>query len=426
MYTCRYCGSTFTRSDNLSRHILSSHSRVSTDAEIPGSNQTSEEFKFLHPFTCVLAGPSGCGKTTLLKEILEYSRIQPAPARIIWCYKLWQPMYHKMTETIPTIQFKQGLPGPPAYSPFPVVYVIDDLMADAAGNDTVCSMFTEGAHHLNLSVFFITQNLYYQSKYNRSMQLNTSYVVLFKSPRNNLQPAILARDMYPNNWREFMRKYQAATTKPYGYLLVDLKQETPEDGRLVTDITNKPSKIITASPNNPDIESVTPHQTAEIWKQTMDTSLPQQYQAQQYQEQPNFARTNELPNATQKERVYACEDCGAVFVDEESKEKHMESCSANEMTDDTRGWGVLISDEDGEDVAEKVLKTYKNMLMRWYALERSELHRNIAEFIEYLMKKRKMCIRDAVQKALKENNEALVELLEETEDGMQEDEDETD
>ena len=111
-------------------------------------------------------------------------------------------------------------------------------MTDASESQTICNLFIEGSHHLNISVFYLMQNAFYKSKHNRSMQINASYLILFKNPRNNVQPAILARDMFPTRWKAFMDKYEKATSRPYGYVLIDFKQATPDDNRVVTDIFN--------------------------------------------------------------------------------------------------------------------------------------------------------------------------------------------
>jgi hypothetical protein len=74
-------------------------------------------------------------------------------------------------------------------------------------------------------------------KENRTMSINTQYIVLLKNPRDQIGPAILARQMYPSNSQKFMIKYIEATTRPYGYLFIDLKQNTPEEDRLKTDIS---------------------------------------------------------------------------------------------------------------------------------------------------------------------------------------------
>ena len=68
------------------------------------------------------------------------------------------------------------------------------------------------------------------------MNLNSQYIVLFKNPRDRQQVAVLARQMYPNKANYFLNKFEKGTSRPYGYLLVDLKQDTPESDRLKTDI----------------------------------------------------------------------------------------------------------------------------------------------------------------------------------------------
>jgi hypothetical protein len=70
------------------------------------------------------------------------------------------------------------------------------------------------------------QNGFSKGKENRTMSINTQYIILFKNP---IGPAILARQMYPSHPKKFMIKYREATKRPYGYLFIDLKQNTPEE-----------------------------------------------------------------------------------------------------------------------------------------------------------------------------------------------------
>lgn len=54
-------------------------------------------------------------------------------------------------------------------------------------------------------------------------------MVLFKNPRDKLQISVLARQMYSDNSKYFLECFWDATARPFGYLLVDLKAQTPEE-----------------------------------------------------------------------------------------------------------------------------------------------------------------------------------------------------
>ncbi|CAG2214066.1 unnamed protein product [Mytilus edulis] len=196
-----------------------------------------------HPFTMMLAGPTGSGKTFWMKTLLERARtmITPSPERIIWCYKRWQPLFSEMQQNIKNILFVQGLPenlNDDSFidSRFSSLIILDDLMRDATNSKDVCELFVEGSHHRNLSVACIMQNAFSKGKESRTMSINSQYIVLFKNPRDQVGPAIFARQMYPNNPKKFMNKYREGTQRPYGSLFIDLKQNTPEDDRLKINI----------------------------------------------------------------------------------------------------------------------------------------------------------------------------------------------
>jgi hypothetical protein len=55
--------------------------------------------------------------------------------------------------------------------------------------------------------------------------------------------------MYPSHPNKFMIKYTEATKIPYGYLFIDLRQNTPEDDRLKTYIFDGVRDNKSCSPN---------------------------------------------------------------------------------------------------------------------------------------------------------------------------------
>ena len=181
--------------------------------------------RWQHPFTCLVAGPSGCGKTQwVLKFITHLTEMMKPPAlRIIYSYGEWQPIYR----TLPIhVELREGLSDIPEYSEEPTLLVIDDQMDEVDKN--VMRLFTKGSHHRNISVIYIVQNLFGKNKDHRTISLNAHYLVVFKNPRDNSQIMHLAKQIYPGESNYVKEAFALATREPHGYLLVDLKQTTPD------------------------------------------------------------------------------------------------------------------------------------------------------------------------------------------------------
>lgn len=150
---------------------------------------------------------------------------------IDWHYAVWKPDIE-----VPGIRFIQGLPDPDIESGPPKLVVVDDFMTESSKSSAITDLFTKGCHHKNISVFFITQNLFHSGKNQRDLSLNTHYLVLFKNPRDKAQIRHLAQQMYPSNSKFLTEAYLDATNRPHGYLFLDLKQQTSEDLRVKTNI----------------------------------------------------------------------------------------------------------------------------------------------------------------------------------------------
>ena len=54
------------------------------------------------------------------------------------------------------------------------------------------------------------------------------------SPRDKQQISMLARQINPGKVQKFMRSYEDATSRPHGYLILDLKPTTDDQQRLKT------------------------------------------------------------------------------------------------------------------------------------------------------------------------------------------------
>jgi hypothetical protein len=180
-----------------------------------------------------VSGPTGCGKTRFTLKLIANAAamIAPPPERVLWCYGVYQDLFDEH----PEIEFNEGLPDTNSFDgKSRTLLVIDDLMAET--DDSVTKIFTKISHHKSVSVLYLTQNLFYKNKQNRTISLNTHYMVLFKNVRDATQVANLARQMYPGKSKFMMEAFKDATSVPFGYLLVDMTPDLEDRFRLRTKI----------------------------------------------------------------------------------------------------------------------------------------------------------------------------------------------
>lgn len=196
---------------------------------------------FCHPFTCVIAGPTQSGKTIFVRKLLKapHLYIDKAPEKIVWCYGVFD---ETQIDSIKNgskneIEFIEGLPEMDMFSPNKQnLLILDDLMGDAGKNREVADLFTKGCHHKNISVILILQNLFHNAPIMRDIHTSSNYLVIFKNPRDSAQISFLERQCFPH-WKKYLvQSYFHACSRPHGYLLIDLKQTTPNNRRLMSGI----------------------------------------------------------------------------------------------------------------------------------------------------------------------------------------------
>ena len=108
------------------------------------------------------------------------------------------------------------------------ICIIDDLMQSASGNQLVENLFTYG-RHLNLSILFVSQNLFY-TLMSHLFEFNLHRG--FKNPRNQTQICHLACQMLPLKPKFLQAAYEEETKDPYRYLFLDFHPNSPEFARV--------------------------------------------------------------------------------------------------------------------------------------------------------------------------------------------------
>ena len=67
------------------------------------------------------------------------------------------------------------------------ILILDDILPEIEkSNLLIQKIFTEIAHHWDMSIFLCVQNLFYRSALFRTLSLNAAYLIPFKHPRDTV------------------------------------------------------------------------------------------------------------------------------------------------------------------------------------------------------------------------------------------------
>jgi hypothetical protein len=138
---------------------------------------------------------------------------------------MYDELYAIVAETGVKLDFHEGLPAHSQLTEkndgnFHII-VLDDLMEHIVDDKNAQALFTKYCHHYNMSCVFITQNIFAQGKCARTIALNTHVLVIFANRRDKTQVRTLARQQAPINPKAMIEAYEDATSKKYGYIIID-------------------------------------------------------------------------------------------------------------------------------------------------------------------------------------------------------------
>ena len=207
------------------------------------------DVRFRTPANYYICGQSQSGKSHLVRSMLDNLEelFYPVPTKILYCYGEHQKEFDDLSQRLPNIEFVDGFPND-LYASVEghnkSLVILDDLMSQCSNDTRVSDLFTRGSHHRGISVFFLTQNLFPPGKLSRTISLNSHYMIVFRNPRDSLGISTLAKQMFPHRVNYLLDSFRDATSKPYGYLLIDCHQLTPENMRLRTNILPGERQIV--------------------------------------------------------------------------------------------------------------------------------------------------------------------------------------
>ena len=195
--------------------------------------------KFESPSTWIISGITGSGKTTWLYKLLTHknSMFEEPPWRVMYCYSVWTKLFDDMEKNF-NVEFVQGMLTSEKLKDIfdgkHHLVCLNDLQCEVANSKEAEKLLTQLSHHNNLSVIYLNQNFYFQGKCACTLNLNTTYTVLLKNPRNIQQVALLGRQL--GMGKLLKEAYCDATSLLFGYLVMDLSPKGNESYRLRTNV----------------------------------------------------------------------------------------------------------------------------------------------------------------------------------------------
>ena len=191
--------------------------------------------KFLANKNTIVFGQTGSGKTHFMLEVIRRKLIHPFPKNIYYMYKVEQGFMKDWNRIEKQkITFIQGLNPDGMKTSEPSLLVIDDLLLST--NKDVVEMFILGSHHKQISLFYLSQNLFPDCSLFRTMSNNAHYFVIFNNKRNATQIRRLAHQIFiGEDTHRIKNAYKRVQQQQWGFMVLTFVPELPEELTVITD-----------------------------------------------------------------------------------------------------------------------------------------------------------------------------------------------
>lgn len=215
---------------------------------------------FMFPANICLYGATQSGKTSFVVRLIDHADVMftEIPRRIMYCYGAWQNAYESLAK-LTNITMHEGVPTRATIDEFsfdkvPTLLILDDLLADIVNNKEVQHYVTVMSHHNNMSIIMLMQSIFPKGNCARTISLNCHYMILFSNKRDGNQVKVLGAQLMPGRTKYFMDSYNKATSKEWGYLVVDIHPRSDPAYELRTRIfPDDDPLIIYVDPTKPPV-----------------------------------------------------------------------------------------------------------------------------------------------------------------------------
>jgi hypothetical protein len=201
------------------------------------------DVRLSHPANHMVCGSSFSGKTTLIEQLIGKSQeiFTPAPKFIAYTYSEFQPAYERMKANSPIpITFYETF-NEELYDKLPrdCLLVFDDNLSSIP-IDFLNNVVVRGGHHRSITQLYVVHNIFQKSL--RTVSLNTHYYWLTKNCRDVNQIKLLGTQLGVGS-KFLLAVYKDAVQQPFSFLLVNLRPETPDSMRFMSNFLHPPITV---------------------------------------------------------------------------------------------------------------------------------------------------------------------------------------
>lgn len=162
-----------------------------------------EDLLWRRELRALIVGPSGSGKSHVVLKILQYRTllISGDPfKKIFWVVGEMSSVPAELKAICPDVIVERGLDFLKDVEPDSLI-VFDDLVMKLYQSEAIADLAIRRSSHEKISFIIISQNLYYQSKFSRTINLSASMLICFNFFRDSSTYETLCRQLECSSYR---------------------------------------------------------------------------------------------------------------------------------------------------------------------------------------------------------------------------------
>ena len=122
------------------------------------------------------------------------------------------------------------------------ILIVDDLGMEVAASPAFTTLLTQGTHHRQITILIISHALFHEGKERRMQHLQSSYTILFKSPRALSSVKSLAGQMQLSG-QAIDSGYRHISEFSHQPLILDYHKDTPPSLSILSHVLPEDEKL---------------------------------------------------------------------------------------------------------------------------------------------------------------------------------------